>query len=83
MKKIPLMMIDWLDAYISDEDTPELDDTTKHYTRSVGWLAKKDKEFIYLSHFFDGIGGELSSPFTSIPKKMIKHQWELEIKDES
>lgn len=77
--KIPLVMIDWLDAYISNEDSPEFEKPDEHYTRSVGWIAKKDKNFIYLSHFLDGIGGNLASPFTAIPKGMIKDQWELEI----
>lgn len=77
--KVPLVMIDWLDAYVTQEDQAEFDDIEKHYTRSVGWIAKKDKDFIYLSHFYDGISGELASPYSAIPKGMIKNHWELEM----
>lgn len=81
MKSNDLVMIKWLDAYTSDDEKPEFDDISKHYTVSVGWLVKQDHEFYYISHFLDGIGGSLQSPFTAIPFGMVKEISVLEIKD--
>jgi hypothetical protein len=79
MKNIDLVMIDWLDAYVTHNEDMELEADCSHFTRSIGWLVKKDKDFLYLSHFFDGISGEFSSPYTAIPKGMVKEKWILEI----
>lgn len=81
MKKPELVWIKWLDAYVTQSDDMELDDVDKHCTISIGWEVKKDKEFVYLSHFFDGIGGEFASPYTAVPKGMIKEKYTLEIKE--
>lgn len=75
----PLVMIDWQDAYVTTDEDPSLDKEVSHLTRSVGWEVKKDRDFVYLSHFLDGISGSFGSPWTLIPIKMIKERWEIEL----
>lgn len=79
----PIRHIDliwWQDAYITQEDSPELKDGANgHLTLSMGIVVKEDKDFVHMSHFYDGISSELQSPFTSIPVGMIKYRKKVKI----
>lgn len=66
-----LVAIWWQDAYVTTNDNPKLEG--ERLTISVGTLVEENNDFIILSHFYDGINdGEMGSPFTSIPKGMVK-----------
>ena len=58
----------WQDAYVS---LVEPDHNVK-LTISVGWILEKTKEFMVLSHFWDGIEDKAEDPYTHIPIGMIK-----------
>ena len=79
----PIKHIDiiwWQDAYTTHEGSPEFkDDASGHLTLSMGIVVKEDKDFIHMSHFYDGISSELQDPFTSIPIGMIKHRKRVKI----
>ena len=83
INKTPIRHIDivwWQDAYTTTDGSPEFEDTTKsHLTLSMGIVVKEDKDFIHMSHFYDGISSELQDPFTSIPIGMIKHRKKVKI----
>jgi hypothetical protein len=74
-----LELIWWQDAYVTTDNAPELNPNASHLTCSMGIRAKEDQEYIYLSHFYDGISTELAGPFTAIPRGMIKHTKSIEI----
>ena len=78
----PIRFIDvifWQDAYTSSESDPEFDKTENSLTLSVGFIVKEDKDFVHMSHFYDGISSELSEPFTSIPLGMIKKRRKVRV----
>ena len=78
----PIKYVDvifWQDAYTSSEGGPEFDKTESILTLSVGFIVKEDKDFVHMSHFYDGISSELSEPFTSIPLGMIKKRKRVRI----
>ena len=79
----PVKYIDlvwWQDAYTSNEKTgPKLTEGDNTLTLSIGVIVEEDKDFLHMSHFYDGIGNELSEPFTSIPIGMIKHRKKVKI----
>jgi hypothetical protein len=78
----PIKYVDvifWQDAYTSSEGGPEFDKKENILTLSVGFIVKEDKDFVHMSHFYDGISSELSEPFTSIPVGMIKKRRKVRI----
>lgn len=79
----PIKHIDliwWQDAYTTTDGHPELENAPEsHLTLSMGIVVKEDKDFLHMSHFYDGISSELQDPFTSIPIGMIKHRKKLKI----
>lgn len=77
--KIELSAVFWQDAYITQEEDPELEGGGQQLTLSVGKITREDKDFIYVSHFYDGIGGAWESPWTIIPKGMIRKRKDFTI----
>lgn len=78
----PIRSIDliwWQDAYVTTEGSPENEAGKNTLTLTVGMVVKEDKEFIHVSHFYDGISGELQDPFTTVPKGMVKHRKRIKI----
>jgi len=73
-----LTVVWWQDAYITTEDDPDLGEG-EHLTISIGVQVPSGKEFVRLSHFYDGISKTLSSPFTDIPVGTIKkiERWKM------
>lgn len=65
---INFVIIHWLDAYVTADEI----ETMPELTVSFGVKVKEDNEYVYLSHFYDGISKSFDSPFTAIPKGMIK-----------
>jgi hypothetical protein len=53
------------------------DEINDHLTISIGHVVKKDKKYIYLSNYFDGIAENWEDPWTSIPVHMIEKRKEL------
>ncbi len=71
MRPYNLLVVHWRDAYVTTDDDHHLEDG-EHLTISVGWKVEETKEYLTLSHFYDGISNEFQSPYTSIPINMIK-----------
>ena len=67
-----IAMVWWQDAYTEDGDNPHLSNGD-HLTISIGVIVETDKNFIYVSHFYEGINQSMSSPYTVIPLGMVKH----------
>jgi hypothetical protein len=78
----PVKYIDvilWQDAYTTHDKNPEFEKGENTLTVSVGIVVKEDKEFLHISHFYDGIANEFNEPYTSIPLGMIKHRKRVKI----
>jgi len=73
-----VFLIGWTDAWITTDDAP---DQRECLSWVVGWIRKEKNGFIYISNFYDGISGKLTSPWTAIPKKLIKVKKKLMIKE--
>lgn len=80
---LPIKHIDviwWQDAYTTSDGSPEFKrPAASHLTLSMGIVVKEDKDFLHMSHFYDGISSELQDPFTSIPLGMIKNRKKVKI----
>lgn len=75
-----ISIIWWQDAHTTLDDIPKFLDGKSHLTISVGVIVEEDKEFVYISHFYDGIQNKMDSPYTVIPKGMIKHRERINVR---
>lgn len=70
----------WQDAYTTSDGSPEFNKpAASHLTLSMGIVIREDKDFVHMSHFYDGVSSALADPFTSIPLGMIKHRKKVKI----
>ena len=75
-----ILIVWWLDAYTSTDEIPEYVDGKDHLTISIGVKVKEDKDFVYISNYYDGVSNTFNDPWTSIPKGMIRRQQNIDLK---
>lgn len=67
--------VDWQDAYVTISNRPKF--KKKCLTVSVGFIVLENKEFLIMSHFYNGIEKTFDAPFTIIPIGMVKKKEKL------
>lgn len=66
----------WQDAFVTiSKLKPGKNDAL---TRTIGCVAKEDDTFIYISNYYDGIADKWDTPWTAIPKVLVRKREVME-----